>query len=81
MGENDKGKALFTEDDHSSENDWLKVVLRVEIIEEVKAKYGEQIKTKYSGHENVSDELTEEILEWVRIKTYNEMPEDFPSKL
>ncbi|PWA58807.1 hypothetical protein CTI12_AA396580 [Artemisia annua] len=88
----DKGKAVFIGDDqngqfslrnhrddvwddHSSVKDWSKVVLTDEIIDEV-AKYGEEVETKYGGYENISEELQEEILEFVRKKSCDEMAED-----
>ena len=53
---------MFTRDDHSLKKDWSKVVLTDEIVDEVIAKYGEQIETKYGWYNNISEELKQETL-------------------
>lgn len=69
---------MITKDD---DRDWAKVFLTNENMEKIYANYGENINAKYSGCANISNEMTNEILEWLRKKVYNKIPLDLPSKL
>lgn len=59
----DQGKALFTWANHSSENEWSKVVLNDTIFEEVLATFGDEVVGKYGSYKNIGKKMIADILE------------------
>ena len=73
MAKNDKGKALVTRDDQSSDKGWSKVVLNEEVFkevfatfgDEVLATFGDEVITKYGSYKNIGKETIDDIIEWL----------------
>ena len=74
MANNDKGKALFTGTDQSSEKMWAKVLLNDEVFKEVLVEFGDEVIAKHGSYKNIGNGMIEFILEWLWGKPYNEFP-------